>query len=153
MLTGRQFKNDCPTDALKVAEYCKKNDIPLWGVRLDTSGTMVDKSLIDNMSQETPTGVTSQLVNNVRERLDTYGYNDLKIIVSGGFTADKIKQFELNKTPVDSYGVGSSLLQGNFDYTADIVTVEGLPMAKAGRHYNPPNNLTDVNLNEIYNTE
>ena len=37
--------------------------------------------------------------------------------------------------PVDSYGVGSSLLRGANDYTADVVLLEGRPSAKVGREY------------------
>jgi len=39
--------------------------------------------------------------------------------------------------PVDAYGVGSSLFQGRYDFTADVVLLEGKPCAKAGREYRP----------------
>ena len=32
-----------------------------------------------------------------------------------------------------AYGVGSSLLRGSNDFTADVVIVDGKPCAKAGR--------------------
>ena len=35
--------------------------------------------------------------------------------------------------PVDSYGVGSWLIRGDNDFTADIVLTDGLPSAKVGR--------------------
>jgi nicotinate phosphoribosyltransferase len=35
--------------------------------------------------------------------------------------------------PVDAYGVGSSLIRGRNDFTADVVMVEGRPCAKVGR--------------------
>ena len=35
--------------------------------------------------------------------------------------------------PVDAYGVGSSLLRGQNDFTADVVRVDGRPVAKVGR--------------------
>jgi len=37
--------------------------------------------------------------------------------------------------PVDSYGVGSSLLRDSYDFTADVVLREGAPVAKAGRAF------------------
>ena len=37
--------------------------------------------------------------------------------------------------PVDAYGVGSSLIRGENDFTADVVMVEGKPRAKVGREY------------------
>ena len=39
--------------------------------------------------------------------------------------------------PVDAYGVGSSLIRGQNDFTADVVLVDGSPCAKAGREYRP----------------
>ena len=46
--------------------------------------------------------------------------------------------------PVDAYGVGSSLFQGRFDFTADVVMVEGQPLAKVGRGYRANPRLEDV---------
>jgi hypothetical protein len=48
--------------------------------------------------------------------------------------------------PVDSYAVGSSLLKGECDYTADVVLREGQPCAKAGRRYRPSERLEEVDL-------
>jgi len=46
--------------------------------------------------------------------------------------------------PVDMYGVGSSLFQGRFDFTADVVRVEGKPCGKVGRAYRPNPRLERV---------
>ncbi|MGH2840669.1 MAG: quinolinate phosphoribosyl transferase, partial [Solirubrobacteraceae bacterium] len=51
----------------------------------------------------------------------------------GGFDATRIAEFEAAGAPVDAYGVGSSLIRGANDFTADIVLVGGKPCAKAGR--------------------
>lgn len=59
----------------------------------------------------------------------------VKIIVYGGFCEEKIKLFERERTPVDVYGVGSILLKGNNDFTADVVKVGDKFIAKAGRKY------------------
>lgn len=133
------FQNDCADTAILVAETFKAEGLDLWGIRLDTSENMVDQSITrgDQMGSEKPTGVNPMLVNNVRSALDCYGYSDVKIVVSGGFTAEKIEYFEKNQVPVDAYGCGSSLLKGGGDFTADIVLVEGKPMAKTGRWYRP----------------
>jgi nicotinate phosphoribosyltransferase len=56
-------------------------------------------------------------------------------VVSGGFTAEKIRDFHRQQVPVDAYGVGSSLFQGRFDFTADVVLLDGKPCAKVGREY------------------
>ena len=70
---------------------------------------------------------------NVRAALDAEGFRHVRITVSGGFDPAKIRRFENEEVPVDSYGVGSSLFSGRFDFTADIVMVEGRPLAKQGR--------------------
>src|SRR5437763_1505902 len=111
--------------------------VRLYGVRIDTSETLVDKSVIPQMGTFKPTGVNPQLVWNVRGALDNEGFRFVKIVVSGGFTVEKIRQFEEEDVPVDMYGVGSSLFQGRFDFTADVVRVEGKPVAKVGRGYRP----------------
>ena len=61
----------------------------------------------------------------------------MKIVVSGGFTAEKIREFERAGVPVDAYGVGSSLIRGANDFTADVVLTDGRPSAKVGRRYRP----------------
>jgi nicotinate phosphoribosyltransferase len=91
-----------------------------------------------------PTGVTPELVRNVRRALDAEGYGHVKIVVSGGFTVEKIRQFEEQRVPVEAYGVGSSLFQGRFDFTADVVMLEGKPCAKVGRAYRPNQRLERV---------
>ena len=68
----------------------------------------------------------------------------MRIVVSGGFDADKIRRFEELGAPVDAYGVGSSLLRGANDFTADVVEVEGRPCAKVGRERRPSDRLERV---------
>ena len=60
---------------------------------------------------------------------------EVKIVVSGGFTASRIREFEAADVPVDAYGVGSSLIRGENDFTADVVLLDGRPAAKVGRAY------------------
>jgi nicotinate phosphoribosyltransferase len=132
------FENDSVRTALDVAEALGPR---LWGVRLDTSESLVDRSLWEEMGDFTPTGVNPRLVQNVRAALDGAGFGHVKIVVSGGFTAEKILEFEANDVPVDAYGVGSSLIRGSNDFTADIVVTDGLPAAKVGRHLRPSTRL------------
>jgi nicotinate phosphoribosyltransferase len=107
----------------------------LHGVRLDTSEAMVDASLVPRMGDFDPRGVNPQLVRLVRAALDAEHYQHVQITVSGGFDAEKIARFEREQVPVDAYGVGSSLFGGRFDFTADIVMVDGRSVAKQGRGY------------------
>ena len=135
------FDNDCVSTSLQVAQALGDR---LYGVRLDTSEMLVDRSLFDQMGYFKPTGVNPQLVWNVRRALDAAGFNRLRIYVSGGFTAEKIRDFERQRVPVDGYGVGSSLFQGRFDFTADVVLRDGKPAAKVGREYRPNPRLEEV---------
>ncbi len=135
------FENDCVKTSLEVAETMGER---LYGVRLDTSEMLVDKSILPQMGHFRPTGVCPQLVLNVRQALDARGFGKVKIIVSGGFTVEKILEFERQQVPVDAYGVGSSLFQGRFDFTADVVQREGVPCAKVGREYRPNPRLEPV---------
>jgi nicotinate phosphoribosyltransferase len=128
------FENDSVRTALEVAHALGPR---LWGVRLDTSESLVDRSLFDELGDFRPTGVNERLVWKVREALDHEGFEDVRIVVSGGFTVEKIKAFEQAGVPVDAYGVGSSLIRGSNDFTADIVMTDGKPTAKFGRRYRP----------------
>jgi nicotinate phosphoribosyltransferase len=128
------FVNDSVATALEVAEALEGK---LWGVRLDTSEMLVDRSLWGEMGAFKPTGVNPRLVEKVRGALDGAGFPDVKIVVSGGFTAQRIREFEAAEVAVDAYGVGSSLIRGQNDFTADIVLLDGRPCAKVGRAYAP----------------
>jgi nicotinate phosphoribosyltransferase len=106
-------------------------------VRLDTSRTLVDRSLWDELGEFDPRGVNEQLVWRVRNALDEHGFERIKIVASGGFDAGRIRAFEESGVPVDSYGVGSAFLRGENDYTGDVVLTDGLPSGKVGRSFRP----------------
>lgn len=130
----------------------------LFGVRLDTSSTLRDRSVVSLGTPELDLGVTPRLVCAVRDALDNAWreWDDLdtvwlpraqafgrqvRVIVSGGFNPEKIRRFERLAVPADIYAVGSNLMsndeQTNTDFTADVVRVclngEWVPMAKVGR--------------------
>jgi nicotinate phosphoribosyltransferase len=131
----------------------------LFGVRLDTSGSMRDVAVPPLGDPALDLGVNPRLVFTVRQALDTAWQSwslppqweeraraycqDVKIVVSGGFGPEKIRRFEKLDVPVDFYGVGSALMSNdtrvgsNTDFTADVVRVrmggEWVDMAKVGR--------------------
>jgi len=166
------FNNDSVTDSRRTVtalfnEYRKHVDAGdldeaqryiLYGVRLDTSNSLVDSALqpSDNVDDH---GVNPHLVHKVRKALST-AFEDwdlptdwrkkaaayckaIKISVTGGFTPAKIRAFEDLSVPVDVYGVGSYLFSNaqeigtNNDFTADVVRVrvdgEWHDLAKTGR--------------------
>ena len=165
------FNNDSVRDTLRVLEamfrnyqeLCDRGDeaeaakYVLYGVRLDTSGTLRDVSVEPIGDPALDLGVNPRLVFNVRHGLDAaYESWDLppkwkdaareycrnvKIVVSGGFNPDKIRKFERLGVPVDIYAVGSWLFNNNggtvTDFTGDVVRVkvhgEWIDMAKTGR--------------------
>jgi nicotinate phosphoribosyltransferase len=126
------FQNNSVETALAVARALGDR---LWGVRLDTSENLVDFSLVEEMGDFKPTGVNPRLVQRVREALDRDGFERVRIVASGGFTVEKIREFERLGVPVDAYGVGSSLIRGSNDFTADVVLTDGRPSGKFGRSY------------------
>jgi nicotinate phosphoribosyltransferase len=135
------FENDSVKTSLDVSEALGDR---LWGVRLDTAHTVVDRSLWRHMGRFDPRGVNPELVRMVRSALDDAGHRRVKIVVSGGFNAERIRYFEEEGVPVDAYGVGSSLIRGENDFTADIVKVEGKPGAKVGREFLPNDRMEPV---------
>jgi nicotinate phosphoribosyltransferase len=135
------FENDSVRTSLEVADALGED---LWGVRLDTSDRLVDRSLWHDMGEVKPTGVNHELVERVRAALDEAGHSRVRIVVSGGFDAERIAEFERTGAPVDAYGVGSSLLRGANDFTADVVRVEGRDCAKVGRRFHPNPRLARV---------
>ena len=165
------FNNDSVRDTrrametmfMKYRELCDLNDeaeaakYVLYGVRLDTSGSLRDVSVEPLGDPALDLGVNPRLVFNVRQGLDSAweSWNiptiwkdaareycrNVKIVVSGGFNPDKINKFEKLGVPVDIYAVGSSLFSNNgatvTDFTADVVRLkihgEWIDMAKIGR--------------------
>ena len=152
------FNNDSVRDTLRVLEVmfrkyqelCDRGDqaeaakYVLYGVRLDTSGTLRDVSVEPLGDPALDLGVNPRLVFNVRHGLDSASENwdlpppgkrrrvdycrNVKIVVSGGFNPDKIRKFEKLGVPVDIYAVGSWLFNNNggtvTDFTGDVVRVK-----------------------------
>jgi nicotinate phosphoribosyltransferase len=104
-------------EALNVARVLREK---LRGVRIDTPPERG--------------GVSCALVREVRSRLDQAGFRHVEIFVSGGFTAEKIRQFMEQGAPVNGFGVGSYISsEPPNDFTGDIHEIEGKPIAKRGR--------------------
>lgn len=143
------FDNDCVGTSLAVARAIGDQ---LWGVRLDTSRTLVDKSLWNQMGTFVPTGVCPKLVWNVRHALDGEGFTHVRIVASGGFTPHRIASFERAGVPVDAYAVGSAFFDnaGRFDFTADITALQEngtwRPCHKVGRPERPNPQLELVEM-------
>jgi nicotinate phosphoribosyltransferase len=89
----------------------------LYGVRLDTPSSR--------------RGSFKKIIAEVRWELDIRGFQDVKIIVSGGLDEKDI--LELNDL-VDGYGIGTSISSAKvFDFALDIVEIENQKIAKRGK--------------------
>ena len=126
------FDNDCVGTSLKVADALGDR---LRGVRLDTSASLTDVSLRNESNPEP--GVSPMLVRKVRQALDEHGHRHVEIVLSGGLTSTKVARYITEEAPVDAFGVGSSILrnEGAYDFTADIVSVDGRAVSKVGRSF------------------
>lgn len=132
------FENDVVRTSLAVAEAMVREfgRGSLSAVRIDTSEKLVDRSLQNtgpHWGREQSTGVNAALVRVLRNALDEAGHTEVGIVVSGGFDETKIAAFERDGVPVAGYGVGSDLIQGNYDFTGDVVRADGKDVAKVGR--------------------
>ena len=79
-------------------------------------------------------GVTIELVKEVRSRLDQAGFRHVEIMVSGGFTPDRIREFVESEASVNIFGVGSYIASSPSNpFTSNIQEVDGRPLAKRGR--------------------
>ncbi len=76
------------------------------------------------------------LARQVREQLDSLGATDTRIVVSGDL--DEFAIAALRAEPVDSYGVGTSVVTGSGAPTAGmvykLVEVDGMPVEKRSAH-------------------
>lgn len=133
------FKNDCVGTSLEVARVLGRR---LWGVRLDTAREIRDFSVTGKGLESY--GVCPELVRKVRRSLDQAGYPWVKIIVSGGFNVERVRDFIKQRVPFDAVGVGSSFLRERIEFTADIVKLNGKPCAKVGRRFRPNRRLRRV---------
>jgi nicotinate phosphoribosyltransferase len=157
------YDNNSVETSLAVARAVRAElgDNVLTGVRVDTSERLIDQSLIGDpqaWGRAKLTGVNAHLVRKMRAALDAEGFHYVGIVVSGGFTPDKIRQFEKEGVPTTAYGVGSSLLghsRGDnglltdFDFTADLVKVDGRPEGKVGRSFRDNPRLVRLDWNRV----
>ncbi len=102
---------------------------------LDVARVMGEK--LRGVRMDTPSergGVTIALVREVRSRLDQAGFRHVEIMVTGGFTPDRIREFVSAETPVNTFGVGSYIARSPSNtFAADIQEVDGRPFARRGR--------------------
>jgi len=139
------YHNDVIPEALRVAEHFKTD---LKAVRVDTSKALIDHYFDDkDTSGFDPHGVCKELIFALKKALVQAGFPYVKITVSSGFTAKKIDEWTKLGVPVDTYGVGTSLIKNStVGYTGDLVLLDGRAEAKEGREDRPNDRLKLVTL-------
>lgn len=125
------YNNDVIGDSLKVLKEFKQK---LFAVRVDTSISIKDVYFKNKANKELY-GSNPALIKALRKKLDENNGNHVQIIVSSGFNPDKIRFFEKEKAPVDSYGVGEYIMQINHHFSCDAVKLNNKKNAKIGREY------------------
>ena len=106
---------DEKTEAIMAAEALGK---ALYGVRLDTPSSR--------------RGNFPEIIKEVRWELDSRGFKDVKIFVSGGLDDESVAA--LSATGADGFGVGTSVSNApSVDFAMDIVEKEGKSVAKRGK--------------------
>ncbi|NDJ85419.1 MAG: nicotinate phosphoribosyltransferase [Chloroflexi bacterium] len=176
------FNNDCVGTSLAVAysmfdtfrrhkesgDDTEADKFRLFAVRLDTGSKVRDIALEPLGDPDLDLGVNPRLVWAVRQELNRAWESwdlppdwqeeakqyceNIQIVATSGFSADRIRHFEELNVPVDIYGVGSSLMRNasdtSTDFTQDVVRVkvsgEWVDMAKVGRRANDNPDLAPV---------
>lgn len=122
---------DYRNDVIGALEQLKPILKNIYGVRLDTSKCLIDKSL-ENDSVNI--GVNPNLVSLVRSWLDKNNFNNIKIIVSSGINGNKIQLFNQQIYVPDIFGVGGDFLNKTLNVTADLISLNGKIQSKVGRY-------------------
>ena len=79
-------------------------------------------------------GVTIELVREVRSRLDQADFRHVEIMVTGGFTPDRIREFVAAEVRVNIFGVGAYIATAPSNtFAAEIQEIDGRPFARRGR--------------------
>ena len=144
------YHNNVVRDSLILARHLGEN---LKAVRVDTSKSLIDHYFDDkDTSGFDPHGVCKELIFALRDALDKEGFNYVNIVVSSGFSKEKIKEWTSLNVPVNMYGVGTSLVNNmTVGFTGDLVVLDGEDEAKEGRSNYPSSRLVEVKFGENSN--
>ena len=135
------FANDSVQTALEVADALGTTS----GASGSTRPTSWSTRALSAHGDDAPTGVNAELVRLVRSELDAHGFArrpDRRRPAASRPTGSASSR--PRGVPVDAYGVGSSLIRGSNDFTADVVMADGRPAGKVGRELRPNPRLRPV---------
>ena len=127
------FENDSVRTAIEVADALGRPALGRAPRHLRAHG---GPGALDRMGEFTPTGVNEVLVQLVRDALDEAGHERVQIVVSGGFDAEKIREFERSAPCRSTPTAWARRWCGRERLHRRRGTVEGRPAAKVGRRFN-----------------
>ena len=133
------FENDSVRTALEVARALGPR---LWGVRLDTSRSLVDRSLWDELGEFDPRCQRpARLEGAARARRARVRAGEDRRV--GRFRRRRISAFEERRARrLLRRRLG--FLRGENDYTGDVVLTDGQPSGKVGRAFKDPNSASGL---------
>jgi nicotinate phosphoribosyltransferase len=104
--------------------WCDEKRESLTGARCGAEGVRLD-------TPRSRRGNMRVILDEVRWELDTGGYRDVRIVLSGGITREDIIAY---RDIVDAFGVGGAIANAPVvDFAMDIVSIDGVPCAKRGK--------------------
>ncbi len=104
--------------------WCDEKRESLTGAHCGAQGVRLD-------TPRSRRGNMRAILEEVRWELDSCGYSDVRIVLSGGITRDDICAY---KDIVDAFGVGGAIANAPvIDFAMDIVSLDGEPCAKRGK--------------------
>ena len=113
------YHNNVTVDAVTLAKHLGRK---LKAIRVDTSKSLIDHYFDDkDTTGFDPHGVCKQLIYALRKALDDNGFQFVQIVVSSGFTPEKIDEWTKEGVPVDMYGIGTYLVNNaTCGFTGDL---------------------------------
>ncbi len=89
---------------------------------------------LDYIRLDTPSsrrGNFANLIREVRWELDLRSHKNIKIMVSGGLKLEDLQN--LKEAGAQAFGIGTSMTLHPFDFSMDIVEINGIPLTKRGK--------------------
>ena len=121
---------DFENDSVRNARRRPRAGPRLWGVRLDTSGQLVDRLALGRAGRLRPAGVNERLVARCAPR-STRTASSVRICCRRRVHGREDRAVRAQRRPDRRVRGGSSLIRGENDFTADIVLTDGRPRARS----------------------
>jgi nicotinate phosphoribosyltransferase len=123
----RAFDRDAPKDVPRIMlcdTYCDEKTESLRAAGCGATAVRLD-------TPRSRRGNMRAIIEEVRWELDSHGYPQVKIFLSGGVTKEDVI---LYRDCVDAFGIGGAIANAPvIDFALDIVEIEGKPKAKRGK--------------------